>query len=157
MTRSDCRTALWKQARWKAPAVRAATQQWTSKPSLGPSVAVPKRTLTCVRSPTRGVWNAADTSALPPYPVYLVYSCAGTNDNMTKFCTSSLLCDAVLRLSLLLLGLVGFGPKNLALLKGQRLESYSAEGSTVGNAPCHTPKSVVFVWTLVGVSNKTRP
>ena len=54
---------------------------------------------------------------LSTVPVYLVYSCAGTKDNVTKFCTSSLLFDEVLRLctsSLLI-----FCPRKFVLLKVQ--------------------------------------
>ena len=50
-----------------------------------------------------------------------VYCCAGTKDNMTKFCTSSLLFDEVLRLPLLFL--LFFCPRKFILLKVQRSRS----------------------------------
>ena len=137
MTRSDCRTALWKQARWNSSSCDAAVDFETV---VGTERCRSEANVHLRQVAHEGRVERSRYKCSLTVPVYLVYSCAGTNDNMTKFCTSSLLCDAVLRLSLLLLGLVGIGPKNLAPLKGQRLESYSAEGSTVGNAPCHTPK-----------------
>ena len=74
-------------------------------------------------------------------PVYLVHSSVSCNDNMTKFCTYALLCDAALRLPCLVL--VGFGPRSVTLLKGQRLEPHPVEGSKVVASPCRAPKSVV--------------
>ena len=74
----------------------------------------------------------------PPYAENLVYSCAGANDNMTKFYISSLMCDAVLRL--LFLYLCYFGPGHLTLLKGRRMEPHFVEGSKVETSPWHAPK-----------------
>ena len=85
------------------------------------------------------LWKAAYKIAVLCH----VKSCVGTNDNMTKFCTSSLLCDAVLRLPCLVL--VGFGPGLLSLLNGQRMELHIVEGSGVVTSLGHPLRCVVVL------------